>query len=506
MRKNLLLWGTIALLIALSAGFFFIYFGAHGGSTPLSQDQLVVVYDDLPDNIDPYSLRGNQRVLKGNVFEGLTAVDRFYRPTRALALSWGNLSDTKWEFTLRKDVYFHDGSTFTADDVIRAFDEIKKRHDPELDTLLESIKSVVKTDTYTVQIETKDVDPLLLSRLSLVPISKKVISEGVETYIGTGPYQIRRHSNNEIILTYFSDYWDEFPTFKQITMREITDKYDRFIGLMQGNIDILASVPASQDNVDAINKSQIVDLFSVPSLELIYLMFNSAPTFNGAPNPLADKQIRRAVSLALNTKDLASFAEGFATPINQYIASGIFGYNPDLPEKEYSVDAAQRILGRQRLELNLTITKDFRILAEYIKTQLASLQINVVIDVVETPEEFLQRLRDGTVQAYILGWRFDLGDSHDFLKTHIHTKAGTAGQYNASGFSNKKVDGLIDLAEHELDETTRLSYLQEVQRIIMEEFIGVPLFETKTIMAKRKVLDYQPRLDGNLIFSEVHIK
>ncbi len=506
MGRNIVLVMGIALLLGISSIFGFLYFqGLSSTSGSLSQDHLFVVYSELPRTVDPYTLHTGQRMLQDNVFEGLTVIDKFFRPKRALALSWGSLSNTRWEFRLRKDILFHDGSLFTADDVIRSYQEVKKSGDAGLLSLLGPIKDMVKTDTYTVAVETTGVDPLLLTRLSYIPITKKVVVEGSETFIGTGPYYVKDMSESQITFEYFDKYWDRLPVFRQVTVKGVQDKYDRFIGLMQGNIDILASVPVSSDNVKAITDSSIVELVSVPSLELIYFMFNSDPSRAGG-NPLAEQQTRRAISLALDTKNIASFADGFATPVNQYIASGIFGFNPDLSDKEYSEEAAARIIGRQRFDLEITITKDFRILAEYIRSQLLPLNINVTYDVVNNIEEFLEKLQSGNVQSYILGWRFDLGDSLDFLKTHIHTKGGELGQYNASGYSNKKVDSLIGLAESELDETRRLGYLQQIQSSVMEDFIGVPLFETKTIMAKKKSIQLEPRLDGSLVFSDIQPK
>ncbi len=504
-RSNPVIGLLILFLLGVSAVFGYGYLQnlENNKEGLVSADKLTVVFDEIPKAIDPFSLSVGQRLFHTNAFEGLTTIDKFYRPTRALALSWGNISSTEWEFNLRKDVVFHDGSAFSADDVLASYAAMKERADPDLTALLSSIVSIEKVDNYILRIKTVDTDPLILSKLSFLPIAKKVQMDDREQYVGTGAYALSRFDGTGVLFRRFGQYWGEAPKFLLVEVKPIKDKYDRFIALMQGNIDILASVPISIDNTKAIEASKIVELRTVPSLELIYLMFNQAPTVKGKSNLLSQSHIRQALSLGINLEELAAFAEGFATPVNQFISSGIFGFNPDLPKKEYTPDAATRLLSNSRLDITLTITKDFKILAEYLRIQLLPMQVNLTYDVVDNEQEFLKKLMAGEVEAYILGWRFDMGDSLAFLKSHIHTKEGDYGQYNAVGYSNAAVDTLIEQAEKELDEKKRLVLLQEVQKQVMTEFVGIPLFETKKVFAKKKALVWEPRLDGQIVFSEI---
>lgn len=471
----------------------------------ISEENLTVVFDEIPNTIDPYSLSGAQRVIQSNAFEGLTTMDKFYRPKRSLALSWGNITETEWEFKLRKNVVFHDGSFFNADDVISSYKAMQERNDADLVALFANITIFEKVDDFTLRLVTKDTDPLLLSKLSFLPVTKKVTIEEKEQYVGTGAYKIAQLDGTRIMFSRFADYWGDAPQFALIEVKPLKDKYDRFISLMQGKIDILASVPTSLENTKAIEESKIVELRTVPSLELMYLMFNVSPQVNGKANVLAESRFRKAVSLAINLDDLASFAEGFATPVNQFISSGIFGFNPDLPKKEYAPEVATSLLSNARLNIKVTLTKDFKILAEYLRVQLLPMQVNLTYEIVEDEKEFLKKLTSGEVEAYILGWRFDMGDSLSFLRSHIHTKRGEYGQYNAAGYSNKEVDSLIEQAEKELDEKKRLTLLQNVQKQIMADYVGIPLFETKKVFAKKKALVWEPRLDGQIVFSEISL-
>ena len=63
-------------------------------------------------------------------YEGLTRYTKDYKIEPSLAVSWKQISDTQWRFNLRKGVKFHDGSPFTADDVVFSFERIKRRRAP----------------------------------------------------------------------------------------------------------------------------------------------------------------------------------------------------------------------------------------------------------------------------------------------------------------------------------------------------------------------------------------
>jgi len=467
------------------------------------KDEILVVYDMLPRELDPYSLTMQKRQVSTNIYDGLTQIDRLYRAKPALALSWGNIDEKTWEFKLRKEVHFHNKALFTSQDVIASFEKAKMKAEPELNGILENISDMKAVDTYTVHIKTKLPDPLLLTKLSFLLITSAQETSGTKTFSGTGPYLLKDMTEGAVTLERNDEYWGQRPTIKKVSLRALPDKYDRFTELMKGSIDILAAVPPSQENIDDIKNSPTLDLLSLPSLELVYLMFNNEPRAGGSYNPFSDPVVRKAVSLALNQDQIVSFGEGFARPVNQYIASGILGYNPDLPKKIFSLDEAKKTLGNRRFTMKLYTTNDFKIIAEYLRVQLEPLGVNVEYTLLKE-DEFLTKLRKKEMQSYILGWRFDLGDSLEFFKTHIHSTKGAYGQYNASGYKNAQVDELVSKAESELNENSRLTLLQEIQKIVQKDTVGVPLFETQHLFVKKKILNWEPRLDGLILFQEVH--
>ena len=143
-------------------------------SSPPEQTQadttLTIVYSFGVESLEPtlYDSANRSRTL--NVYERLVATDRNLQPCSGLALSWGRIDETTWEFKLRPDVVFHDGSSFDSKDVKASFDRAMKHEKSGLKDMLSTIKSVESIDDLTVHIKTKEPDPILVNRAATVLI------------------------------------------------------------------------------------------------------------------------------------------------------------------------------------------------------------------------------------------------------------------------------------------------------------------------------------------------
>lgn len=503
-RQNIFLLGSlIAALLLASALSAFMYFT---GTNPfisaqqVSKTSLRIAFDALPKEIQPFSSQPDQRLVTNNVFEGLTFTDSLMRPTRQLALSYGNLSPTEWEIKLKDGVRFHDGSTLTAQDVINSFTEAKKEGDAELKLSLEDIKAVTAPDATTIHIQTTVPDPLIPTKIASVPVVKPNPNVGAPSkFVGTGPYMLTGKTDQRLIFTRFESYHGSEPQYRDIDLLAIPDKFDRVDAIVAGKVDMLGAVPTASEQMSALSNAGFITVRPVASLETMFLMMN----VTGKNNPLTSLDLRKAVSNAINTNEIASFAEGFATPTNQFISSGVTGFDDTLPKKIYNPEAALNVVDKQKITLKVSVLKPVKILAEYIKVHLKTAGIDVIVDEVPTEEEFLARLKRADMQAYILGWKFDMGDSLSFFKTNVHTRSGSYGEYNATGFGNASLDHLIEQAEHELDATKRVDLIKQVQQSLLDNAIGVPLFESKTLYAFKNGLRWEPRLDGIIYFPDI---
>ncbi len=177
--------------------------------------------------MDPYGLFETLTVgFHSNIFEGLvrSAGDLSIGP--ALATEWSNPSPEVWRFTLRRGVTFHDGSAFTADDVVFSFERVRKPGS-DFTSAVATVTDVRKIDDFTVEIVTDGPDPILDRKLDIVFIMSKSwaeahgaenpidVRQGVENYAtrhanGTGPFMLKsREPDVKTVLVPNPNWWDE---------------------------------------------------------------------------------------------------------------------------------------------------------------------------------------------------------------------------------------------------------------------------------------------------------
>src|SRR5690606_33584898 len=176
-------------------------------------------------SMDPHSLNESlQLSVTGNVYEGLVGRNKDLSLAPALATSWRQTSPTVWRFELRKGVQFHDGTPFTADDVLFSFARTQVEGS-DMKSYTNDVKEVRKIDSHTVEIETKAPFPILPDVISLVYIMSKKWAEdnqatrpvdrrkGVENAAsfranGTGPFRLReRQPNVRTTFVRNGNYW-----------------------------------------------------------------------------------------------------------------------------------------------------------------------------------------------------------------------------------------------------------------------------------------------------------
>jgi peptide/nickel transport system substrate-binding protein len=175
--------------------------------------------------LDPHSQNhATTNAVMQHTYEGLTRYNKQYQAEPALAVSWKQMSDTQWRFNLRKGVKFHDGSPFTADDVVFSFGRIQQKQGT-MQIYVTGIKEVVKIDDHTVDFILSGPVPILLRnivdfRIMSKSWAEKNRSQNVQDYAkreetyasrntnGTGPYLIKGwEPDKQITFVYNKDWW-----------------------------------------------------------------------------------------------------------------------------------------------------------------------------------------------------------------------------------------------------------------------------------------------------------
>ena len=202
-----------------------------------SADTLRVVVWTQVVNVNPYfnQLRDGL-VIAHHAFDGLVYRDpEGFVIKPALASSWKYTDPTTIEFTLRRGVKFHDGSPFTADDVVYTINTVLKDKQVSVPSNFTWIDGADKVDDFTVRIRTKRVFPAAMEYLAMVvPIIPQAYREkvGYDAYdklpVGAGPYKITRIDGvNQIDLERFEDYYKDAPktrpAIRKMVIHMVTD-------------------------------------------------------------------------------------------------------------------------------------------------------------------------------------------------------------------------------------------------------------------------------------------
>jgi len=170
-----------------------------------------------------------------------------------LAESWQVVDDTHWQFTLRKDVTFHDGSKFDADDVVASLLRARDKPTKAFAAYTRNIKDVVAKDPYTVVVETTKPDPLILNSLSRIRIISSDYAnasvadfESGKAAIGTGPFKFAGYTPGDRIELVRNDKYFVTPSpWDKVTQRIVTEDGGRLASMVAGDMDLIENILSS---------------------------------------------------------------------------------------------------------------------------------------------------------------------------------------------------------------------------------------------------------------------
>jgi peptide/nickel transport system substrate-binding protein len=451
-----------------------------------------IAYAEAPSTYSPLSYEAKNRKFSANLYESLVNFDGTFNMDSALAVSWGRLDDTTWDFHLRHDVYFHDGKTFTAADVVYSIN-LARGETSELQPLLSTITGVEQTEEDRISITTSAPDPLLLNRLTYVYMVPEATTD-FSLPIGTGPYRVHEFAQNDLVLERFADYWGPLGYFPEVHLKTIADPDERVKGLEDNTVQVLANVPPqSAEEL----KAQGLTVTDFPSLEVSYLILNQSRIF-------ADENLRAAVNAALATDYAEQLGGGYLVGTSQFAATGIEGYSKTALERAQDLDSAEawRAKVEGPVAVTLDIPEGLESLGEAIRSDLAAIDIQVTMNVL-TATALQDKIEAGSSDFYFFGWKYDLADNEDFFEAVAHSKVGGYGQFNGVAYADADLDLLIEKAATELGLMERRQFITQIESRLTEDMAIVPLFESKTLYAFHAPLLWSARLDGQLWVSDL---
>jgi peptide/nickel transport system substrate-binding protein len=297
-----------------------------------------------PPNLDPTggAAQAIDSVVYGNIYEGLTRIDRTGAAQPALAQSW-EISDDGlvYTFHLAAGVKFHDGADMDASDVqfsfARAVAEDSKNAQK---ALFEPIETIEVVDPSTVRITLKRPTGNFLWSMGwgdAVIVDPASIDNAATDPVGTGPYKFSKWNKGDSVeLVRNPDYWGAAPSIETATFKFISDPTAALAALMAGDIDAFPGYPSPETLPQLEADPRYVVTLGSTEGETILSTNNKADKFS-------DVRVRRAVAHAIDRQaiiDGAMFGQG--TPIGSHFAphhpayvdlTGLSAYDPELSKK-----------------------------------------------------------------------------------------------------------------------------------------------------------------------------
>src|ERR1700676_3239541 len=269
--------------------------------------------------IDPHyhNVTPNNTV-QAHIFDYLVLRDERQRPIPGLAESWKTIDPLTWEFKLRRGVKFHDGSDFTAADVVASIERIPEvpNSPSPFTAYTKQIKEMIVVDPYTIRFRTATPYPLMPTDMTQVAIvSKSAAKATTEDFnsgraaLGTGPYKLVRYfKGDRIELARHDAYWGGKTPWEKVTLRLLPNDASRVAALLAGDAQAIEYVPTS--DVARIRADKRLNVFKIIADRLIYLDIDSdrdrTPFVSdkaGRPlanNALKDSLVRKALYHSIN--------------------------------------------------------------------------------------------------------------------------------------------------------------------------------------------------------------
>jgi peptide/nickel transport system substrate-binding protein len=312
------------------------------GAPAAAQRSLTMAVQTPPSALDPhFHNTTNNTMMLMQIFERLFELDNKAVPQPRLAESMRAIDDRTWEIRLRQGVRFHDGTPLEAEDIPYTFARIPTvPNSPALYTpAVRTISRIEIVNPSTIRLHTHEPNPLMhFDMAAPFILSRRIHGPNPATSdftsgrlaIGTGPYRLVSFAQNERLeIRRNETYWGPAEPWERVTVRFIPQAAARTAALLAGEVDLIDYVPVQ--DVENLRRDPRFALFEVDSVTFVYLfpdsMRDTSPFVadragNPLPrNPLADRRVREALSLAINREAIATrLYQGLAAPADQFAA------------------------------------------------------------------------------------------------------------------------------------------------------------------------------------------
>lgn len=419
------------------------------------------------DTLNPLTTNNEDiRVYMGLVCEPLVRIDTLMRPVPALFTSWiCSVDFSAWEFTLQNDLNFHDGSRAGASDVVAVIEYIRK-NGGNYARNVENIAGCFAKDDYTVQFILNKPDSLFPNQLSIPLLSGKCLADNTagSAPVGTGMYVFGQKDGDGILLEKNGKYYDRtrVPHIERVRISVYASEYEKY----GSDFDFALFYGSNQS---AYVFDEDTRMISYQGRNYCYVALNCNATYavpqqnsderRDIPNVLSDVNVRKAIDLLVDRKDVLNASisgRGDISLLPAYKGTAYWQNENDNESRSADPEAAKTLLfsagyiyseaencwyasdGTELIIDAIAPADNFelRTVMRCVKSALEAIGITVNLE--ELSDEMFSR-RYTEKQYMLVPVQLSLGSWTDLASVFK-----TGGSLNFSFYSNRSVDSYFE--------------------------------------------------------------
>lgn len=481
---------------------------------------------------DPHAQNeGLNNNLNDLIYERLVMRDQKLAIIPALAEKWERKSDTTWVFNLRKGVTFHDGTPFTADDVVFSIRRAQSATS-NFKTYANQLGQARRIDDFTVEFTTAKPNPILMEHLVSINIMSRKWTEangvtapqdfksGKENFAsrnanGTGPFiLVSREPAVKTVLKANPKWWGiaaglRTGNVQELVYRPIQSDATRMAALLSGEIDFVLDPPLQ--DLNRLRGNANIRVVEGPENRVIFLVldqFSDELKYSSVKgkNPFKELKVRQALYHAIDTEAIRTqIMRGQARATGAMVPASIAS-DPSLEPRllPYSPERAKALLAEagypNGFDVTLLCPNNRYVNDERICTAMAAMFSRVGVRTqltLQARAQFFQRVDNFDFSFHLYGWGGSPTDPGLTLGPVLSKNDGKGrGDFNSGRFNDPELDAMISRIEVEMDTAKRRSLMVEALQRTRQQIHTIPLHRQIIPWAMRSNVTVVHRADN----------
>ena len=481
--------------------------------------------------MDPHSQNeGLNNSASDHIYEPLINRGKTMAIEPCLAISWTQINPTTMRFKLRDKVIFHNDAIFTADDVVFSITRALEKTS-DFSAYMQGIKSAKKIDSLTVDIVSDGPNPTLLDQLTEVRMMNKAwalknnaqkpqdFKNNEETYTarntnGTGPFILKaREPDVKTAFVVNPKWWGkrDSESIDEVIYTPIKNNATRISALLSGEIDFVLDPPVQ--DVPKLKENKAIKIMEGNENRTLFLNFDQGRDEllygSKGKNPFKDIRVRQAMLQAIDINAIyVSVMRKLSLPTMSLIAPQVRGYTKDVENRPpVDIVKGKKLMADAGFGNGFDVTLDCtdnryindQAICVAIAGMLAKIDIRVKVNAMPRALYF-PKLQNTDTSMYLLGWGVPTFDSLYTLQSIVRSKGqGGDGTWNFSGYSNPKIDTIIDALKTEVDLKKRAELTKAALLLEQADVGHIPLHHQVIPWAMRSNITVVHRADNRML-------